>query len=113
MIAWFMVAVPVSSVVAGPSSGERLRMDGIWGLAGWKWLFHLEGLPVVVVGLLMLKVLSDRPLEAAWLTEEGRQIVRDRSGRERRDREVRRLGPALKDVRVLILAGVQFGFLVG
>ena len=113
MIAWFMVAVPMSSVVAGPVSGLLLQMDGVWSLSGWKWLFLLEGLPVVVIGLAMLKMLADRPEDADWLSPEERQIVRERIGSERREREVRHLGPALKDVRVLILAGVQFGFLVG
>jgi ACS family tartrate transporter-like MFS transporter len=113
MIAWFMVAVPLSSVVAGPVSGELLQMDGIAGLSGWKWLFLLQGLPVVAIGLVMLKVLADRPEQARWLTDRERQVVRDRLGSERREREVRHLGAALKDTRVLILAGVQFGFLVG
>ena len=113
MIAWFMVAVPISSVVAGPVSGELLRMDGVWGLSGWKWLFLLEGLPVVVLGFVALKVLADRPEQANWLSDVERAVVRDRIGGERREREVRHLGAALKDVRVLILAGVQFGFLVG
>jgi ACS family tartrate transporter-like MFS transporter len=113
MIAWFMVAVPMSSVVAGPVSGLLLQMDRIWGLSGWKWLFLLEGLPVVVIGLMMLRVLADRPEQAAWLSEQERHVVRERIGGERREREVRHLGAALMDVRVLILAGVQFGFLVG
>jgi ACS family tartrate transporter-like MFS transporter len=113
MIAWFMVAVPISSVVAGPVSGELLRMDGILGMSGWKWLFLIEGLPVAVLGLVALKVLADRPQQAKWLSEEERLIVAERIGGERREREVRHLGAALKDVRVLILAGVQFGFLVG
>src|SRR5439155_5834360 len=84
-----------------------------WGLAGWKWLFIIEGLPVVVLGVAALRLLADRPEHARWLTDEERQIVRDRIGGERREREVRHLGAALKDVRVLLLAGVQFGFLVG
>jgi len=113
MIAWFMVAVPISSVVAGPVSGELLRMDGILGMSGWKWLFLLEGLPVAVLGLIALRMLADRPEQATWLSDAERTIVRDRIGGERREREVRHLGAALKDVRVLILAGVQFGFLVG
>lgn len=113
MIAWFMVAVPMSSVVAGPVSGLLLEMDGIAGLAGWKWLFLLEGLPVVVVGLLMLKMLADRPDEATWLSDDEKQVVRERLVGEKREREVRHLGAALRDARVLILAGVQFGFLVG
>ncbi len=113
MIAWFMVAVPVSSIVAGPVSGALLQMDGLWGLSGWKWLFLLEGLPVVALGLAMTKVLADRPDDAAWLTPAERRLIRDRIGNEPREREVRRLGAALTDVRVLILAGIQFGFLVG
>jgi ACS family tartrate transporter-like MFS transporter len=113
MIAWFMVAVPVSSVVAGPVSGLLLQMDGVAGLSGWKWLFLLEGLPVAVLGLIMLNVLADRPETAAWLSDEERAVVSERIRSERREREVRHLGAALKDVRVLILAGVQFGFLVG
>ena len=47
VIAWFMVAIPISSVIGGALSGSLLQMDGIAGLAGWKWLFILEGLPVV------------------------------------------------------------------
>ena len=75
MIAWFMVAVPISSVVAGPVSGLLLQMDGIAGLSGWKWLFLLEGLPVALLGLAMLKVLSDRPETASWLSDEERKVV--------------------------------------
>jgi MFS transporter, ACS family, tartrate transporter len=113
MVAWFMVAIPVSSVVGGPVSGLLLQMNGIFGIAGWKWLFLLEGLPVVLVGLAMLKLLADRPEHATWLTEEERQVVQDRIRHERREREMRHLLPALRDPRVLILSGVQFGFLVG
>jgi ACS family tartrate transporter-like MFS transporter len=112
-IAWFMVAIPVSSVIGGPVSGWLLAMDGVAGLAGWKWLFLVEGLPVCLLGVAALWVLADRPEDATWLTEEERQIVHDRLASERREREVKHLLPALKDARVLVLAGVQFGFLVG
>ena len=113
VIAWFMVAIPISSVVGGALSGALLQMDGIAGLAGWKWLFILEGLPVVLLGFVVLKVMTERPEHAAWLTEDERQYVRERVAGEKRPREIRHLGPALKDPRVLILGGVQFGFLVG
>jgi len=113
MLAWFLLAIPVSSVVSGPVSGLLLEMDGLAGLAGWKWLFLLEGLPCVVLGIAMLWLLTDRPEDAGWLTEEEKQLVNRRILSERREKEVRRLLPALKDVRVLILAGTQFGFLVG
>lgn len=113
MVAWFMVAIPVSSVVGGPMSGLLLQMDGLAGLAGWKWLFLFEGLPVVLLGFALLRLLADRPEQAAWLSAAEQQLVHDRIRSERRERELRRLAPALRDMRVLILAGVQFGFLVG
>jgi MFS family permease len=107
------VAVPISSVVAGPVSGLLLGMNGVGGLEGWKWMFLLEGLPVAVLGVVLLKVLTDRPAEAPWLSDEERAIVSSRIAGERREKEVRHFGAALRDARVLILAGVQFGFLVG
>ncbi len=113
MLAWFLVAIPASSIVGGPLSGALLQMHGLAGLSGWQWMFLLEGLPVVVIGFVMPWVLADRPENADWLSEPERALVRDRLASERRDKEVRHLLPALKDVRVLILAGVQFGFLVG
>jgi MFS transporter, ACS family, tartrate transporter len=113
IIAWFMVAIPVSMVVGAPLSALILGMDGVGALAGWQWVFLVEGLPVVLVGVSILWLLPDRPEDAAWLTEEDRRIVRERLASERKPKEVRRLGPALADPRVWILAGVQFGFLVG
>ena len=113
IIAWFMVAIPVSTVIGGPLSGLLLRLDGVGGLAGWQWLFIVEGLPVVLVGLAILWLLPDRPEDAAWLTDDDRRIVRERLASERKPKEVRHLASALADPRVWMLAGVQFGFLVG
>jgi len=113
VIAWFMVAIPVSTVIGGPLSSVLLRLDGLAGLAGWQWLFIVEGLPVVLVGLSVLWLLPDRPEDAAWLSDDDRAVVAARLESEQKPREVRRLGPALADHRVWILAAVQFGFLVG
>jgi MFS family permease len=113
VIAWFMVAIPISSVVGGALSGTLLQMHGILGLAGWKWLFILEGLPVTLLGIAVLVVLTERPQDATWLTDEERQVILARVAGEVKHNEVRQLLPALADPRVLILAAVQFGFLVG
>jgi MFS transporter, ACS family, tartrate transporter len=113
IIAWFMVAIPISSVIGGPTSGYLLALDGWLGLGGWQWLFVVEGLPAVIVGVVLLLKLPDRPEDAAWLSDDERRIVRARLEAERRPKEVKHFAMAFRDVRVLILAGVQFGFLVG
>jgi MFS family permease len=47
MLAWFLIGIPASSLVGGPVCGMLLQMDGIWGLAGWQWLFILVSLPCI------------------------------------------------------------------
>ena len=65
----FMMAIPVAGVLGGPLSGALLGLDGAMGLAGWQWLFLLEGLPSVVLGICAWNCLCDRPQEARWLTQ--------------------------------------------
>jgi ACS family tartrate transporter-like MFS transporter len=72
-IARFMAASPVAGVVGGPVSGAIMQyLHQAGGLAGWQWLFLLEGLPAVALGFLVLVVLTDRPEHAGWLTPEER-----------------------------------------
>ena len=113
MLAWFLVAIPASTVVGGPISGLVLQMDGVLGLAGWQWLYVIEGLPATLMGILALRVLPDRPEDASFLTPEERQLVRAKIESERRERETRHLLSALRDPRVLILTVAQFGFTAG
>jgi len=67
-IAAFMTAVPVTGLIGGPLSGALLELDGLHGLAGWQWLFLLEGLPAVILGTSVLFYLNDRPETTSWLT---------------------------------------------
>src|SRR5690349_2472550 len=71
--ALFMMAAPVSVIVGAPVSEALLKMDGVLGLAGWHWLFLMEGLPAVVLGLMALAVLTDRPEKAGWLPAPDRE----------------------------------------
>jgi len=66
----FYIALPLSSVVMGSLAGWLLGLGGKLGLAGWQWLFLVEGLPAVLFSLVMLKILPDGPNTAAWLTIE-------------------------------------------
>jgi MFS transporter, ACS family, tartrate transporter len=66
-IAAFMTAIPVTGLVGGPLSGALLGLNGVYQLAGWQWLFLLEGIPAIVLGSLVLVCLPDRPQSANWL----------------------------------------------
>jgi MFS transporter, ACS family, tartrate transporter len=83
------------------------------GLAGWQWMFIVEGLPASIVGLFVLMMLSDRPEEAEWLSVEERAAMVAMLAEEQRDRARHSLLSAIKDVRVLILTAIQFGYTLG
>ena len=66
-IAAFMTGIPLSGIVGGPLSGALLELNGHLGLAGWQWLFLLEGLPPVLLAVIVLRFLDDSPEQARWL----------------------------------------------
>jgi ACS family tartrate transporter-like MFS transporter len=84
--ALFMTAAPVSVIIGAPVSEAILGLHGAWGLRGWQWLFVLEGLPAVILGLLALRVLTDRPEDADWLPEGDRQWLAKTMREERAQR---------------------------
>jgi ACS family tartrate transporter-like MFS transporter len=70
IISRFMLAIPLSFGIGGPISTTLMHLlDGAWGLKGWQWLFITEGLPAVVLPVLVLFVLPDEPTDAKWLSE--------------------------------------------
>jgi ACS family tartrate transporter-like MFS transporter len=83
-IAAFMMAIPVAGLVGGPLSGALLGLDGVYGLAGWQWLFLLEGVPSVLLGLCVLLYLTDRPENARWLAPAERDWLVAQVAAERR-----------------------------
>jgi ACS family tartrate transporter-like MFS transporter len=74
-VALFMTANALAGVIGGPLSGALLTMQGAGGLAGWQWLFLLEGTPAVLLGIATLLYLPNGPAEARWLTVDERQMV--------------------------------------
>ena len=113
MLAWFLVGVPLSTAIGSPISGLLLEMNGVFGLRGWQWLFIIEGLPAVVLGIIVLYALADRPETAAWLAPKERRLLENMLGAERRERPKSNLMTALADWRVILLALIQFGFTLG
>lgn len=71
----FMMAIPVAGVLGGVLAGGLLGLNGRLGLAGWQWLFVIEGLPAVALGVAVWFVLPNGPRDASWLAEHERTIL--------------------------------------
>src|SRR6202035_3107786 len=74
-ISRFYIALPLSSVVMGGLAGMLLNLNGLLRLAGWQWLFLVEGLPAILMSVLFLLFLPDGPHKAPWLSEDERQWI--------------------------------------
>jgi ACS family tartrate transporter-like MFS transporter len=92
-ISWFMTAIPMSAVIGGPVSGALLSLNGRLGLAGWQWLFLLEGLPSVLLGVVAYFYLTDRPADASWLDPAQRAwLTRTLGAEQARNADRHRIG---------------------
>ncbi len=84
----FMACIPLSAAIGSPLSTALLYMDGILGLRGWQWLFLLEGLPSVALGVMTFFYLTDRPREAqTWLAADEREWLEARIDAEHQRKE--------------------------
>src|SRR6201989_3110946 len=112
-LAAFAIAVPVSTVIGAPISGLLLGLDGVMGLRGWQWLFILEGIPSVLLGLVTWFYLTDKPEKADWLSAEQKAWLKSRLDAENAAKQaVHRLslGQALSSPKVILLSVIYFGF---
>jgi len=83
-VALFMTATALAGVIAGPVSGALLELHGLLGLSGWQWLFILEGLPALILGVMVLRYLPDGPEQAVWLEVDERAALLTRLEGDRR-----------------------------
>jgi D-galactonate transporter len=111
----FLAAIPVSSIIGGPVSGWILSaLSGVHGLSGWQWLFIVETIPSLVLGIAILLYLDDRVAAAKWLNEDEKKIVatniaNDQKGKE----EFSHLSYAFKSGRVWLLGVIYFAIASG
>ena len=112
VIAIFMSATTLVGVLAGPCSGAILKgLDGVNGWHGWQWLYLLEGLPAVPVGVLLFLMLSDKPADAAWLSPAEKTLVCDslaQGGAQTGGRTFAPVTQLLGNPRIWLLACVYF-----
>lgn len=114
-IALFMTAPALSGVIGGPLSGLLLDHHPDW-IRGWQWLFLVEGLPSVLLGILVWFRLPNGPTDARWLTVAEKQWLASRLATERREREATHGAGSLRmllDPRVLGCAVVYFCLVIG
>jgi ACS family tartrate transporter-like MFS transporter len=110
-VAWFMTANPLAGVVGSPISGALLEMHR-GGLAGWQWLFVMEGLPAILLGVAVYWVLTDSPANAKWLSGEQRGWLMGELERERQASSGEEQGSVwrvLASGRVWLLGLIYFG----
>jgi MFS transporter, ACS family, tartrate transporter len=116
-MAVFMTASALGGVIGNPISGAVMQfLDGVGGLTGWQWVFLAEGLPSVLLGIVVLCYLPDGPARARWLSPPERSWLVDRLEAEDQTRRLRHgadLLRALTDTRVWMLIGVYFTVAVG
>ncbi|MFM8986633.1 MAG: MFS transporter, partial [Planctomycetia bacterium] len=117
VVAWFMLAIPCATILGNLASGLILdSMEGVAGLAGWQWLFVVEGIPSVLLGFSVLFFLPDGPQDASWLsTEERAWLEADRAREDGRRLEAggSEKFSSLADGRVWILIGLYVAVAIG
>lgn len=111
IIAMFMSAIAVAGIIGGPVSGWLLaHMDGVLGYRGWQWMFVIEAIPTLILGISVFFVLSNSPNEASWLTDSEKSIVINALAEENSSDKgkTHHFAAALKDYRLYILGAVYF-----
>jgi ACS family tartrate transporter-like MFS transporter len=112
IMAGFTVALPLAVAAGAPLSTALLELNGVLGVAGWKWMFIAEAIPTIVVGIFFLFFVTDRPAQAHWLSEGERTWLIATLDDERRLIEAKRkvsLWQSFIEPKVLILTLNYFG----
>ena len=112
--ALFMTALPMSGVIGSPASGWILQtFAGVNGWAGWQWLFLLEGMPTVLVGIVVWFYLDDKIESAKWLSPEEKRFLRDQIHRDNAQTPDHSFAQAVRNAKVWILGLMYFGVVTG
>ena len=112
--AMFMTGIPLAGVVGGPLSGYIMKsFDGVSALAGWQWMFLLEGVPAIILGLIVILTMDDRISAATWLSEEERQLLEKNIAEDAQEKQDHAVLHILSSGRVWLMAFIYFSFVMG
>src|SRR6202163_3795114 len=112
----FMAAAPLSTVLGSPVSGALLEMHGMFGFSGWQWMFFIEAVPAVILGVVVLFYMTDRPERAKWLRDDERRWLVNTMNAEAANKAgtaAHSVWHGLADLRVIALSLVYFGTSAG
>ncbi|KMM85487.1 Sugar phosphate permease [Pseudomonas taetrolens] len=105
--AYFKSSICLCGIVGGPLAGFILgHFDGLYGMAGWKWLFLLEGLPSVLLGFVVLWLLSDKIEDAPWLSAEEKQVLLARMASEPKPESSSRFADVWKQPTTYVMSAI-------
>ena len=114
MVAALMAGNPVSGIIGGPLSGFLMQSAaGSHGLAGWQWLFIIEAVPAVVLGIVILFTLDDRIGDAKWLTTEDKAVLTAAIATEAGVKTHHSLASVFASSRVWLMCAILFGIVMG
>ena len=112
----FLLAQPISNALGAPVSGMLLNLEGVAGLHGWQWLYILEGIPAIILGIITPFVMTDRPEHAKWLKPEERDWLSTTMAAELADKQKagnHNFLAGLKDSRTIAYSALYFGLVCG
>jgi D-galactonate transporter len=110
----FLAAIPFAGILGGPVSGWILQsMAGVNGWQGWQWMFLLQGLPTVALGMVVWRYLDDRVKDAAWLSPEQRELIAREIAADGTGKSEASVWRVVSNGRVWLLALVYFSFVAG
>ncbi|RWU22878.1 MFS transporter [Pseudomonas alkylphenolica] len=114
VITLFMAAIPVSCILGSPLSGWIMKAFANQGdLAAWQWLYLIEGVPAVILGLLTLRLLPDSIKQTKWLSFEEQQLLEQRIAEDVKHSSAHRVRDIFRTPLVWLLAFINFAFLAG
>jgi D-galactonate transporter len=114
MVAILMTGNPLAGIVGGPASGAIMRFfNGAHGVAGWQWLFILEAIPAIILGIIVFFVFDDRVTHATWLTPEEKSSVAAEIDAEAAAKTHTTILSVFLSPRVWLMSTIYFGIEMG
>ncbi|HEY7087722.1 MAG TPA: MFS transporter [Tepidisphaeraceae bacterium] len=116
VMAWFLTSTAIAGFVGNPLAGALMKLDGVGGLHGWQWVFLVEGIAPVLIGIVTPMLLTDRPSRARWLTPTERDWIEQELARDEQahsHHHIADLRRALGNSRLWLLSILYFTLIMG